>query len=213
MLRHTDFIQKFKLALKTHLFWNSIHDTLIYFFTSILTITFDPLVPMWDCLTVEVWNVRIFILFLLLLLPWAIRLYVPVSVRDCTIDYLIETTCIYICALLCFYHVNFYVLIVMSITVKQHELWRTVRDMRLSKCSIIIIPRRQTSYLANNHHIQQTSIISGRQTSYPAEKHHIQQTNIISSRQTSYPADKHNIWQTNIISWRQTSYPADKHHI
>ena len=29
--------------------------------------------------------------------------------------------------------------IVMSISVKRHELWCTVRDMRLSKCSIIII--------------------------------------------------------------------------
>ena len=27
----------------------------------------------------------------------------------------------------------------MSISVKRHELWCTVRDMRLSKCSIIII--------------------------------------------------------------------------
>ena len=29
--------------------------------------------------------------------------------------------------------------IIMSISVKRHELWCTVRDMRLSKCSIIII--------------------------------------------------------------------------
>ena len=60
------------------------------------------------------------------------------SVRECAIDYLIETTCICICALLCFYHVEFYVLIIL-ISVKRHKLWCTVRDMRLSKCSIIII--------------------------------------------------------------------------
>ena len=29
--------------------------------------------------------------------------------------------------------------IIMSISVKRHELWCTVRDMRLSKCSIMII--------------------------------------------------------------------------
>ena len=39
----------------------------------------------------------------------SIRLHVPVSVRVCTIDYLNELTCIYICALLCFSHVKFYV--------------------------------------------------------------------------------------------------------
>ena len=31
------------------------------------------------------------------------------SVREYTIDYLIETTCIYICAILCFLLVKFYV--------------------------------------------------------------------------------------------------------
>ena len=31
------------------------------------------------------------------------------SVRECTIDYLMETTCIYLCALLCLKHVKFYV--------------------------------------------------------------------------------------------------------
>ena len=31
------------------------------------------------------------------------------SVRECTIDYLIETSCIYICAILCFLHVTFHV--------------------------------------------------------------------------------------------------------
>ena len=57
-----------------------------------------------------------------------------------TIDYLIETTCINICALLCFKHVNLMCMfIVMSISVRRHEIWCTVRDMRLSKCSIIII--------------------------------------------------------------------------
>ena len=66
-------------------------------------------------------------------------LHVPVSVRECTIDYLIETTCIYICALLCFYHVIFYVLIIMLISVKRHELSCAVRDMRTSHYSIIII--------------------------------------------------------------------------
>ena len=38
------------------------------------------------------------------------------------IDYMIEVTCIYICISLCFYHVNLFVLIVMSISVKRHEL-------------------------------------------------------------------------------------------
>ena len=33
------------------------------------------------------------------------------SVRECMIDYMIEMTCIYVCALLCFYHVEIYVLI------------------------------------------------------------------------------------------------------
>ena len=70
----------------------------------------------------------------------SIRLRVPVSVRECTNDYLMETTCIYICAILCFNMLNFMCLfIIMSIIVMQHELWCTVRDMRLSKCSIIII--------------------------------------------------------------------------
>ena len=60
------------------------------------------------------------------------------SVRECIIDYLLEMTCVYICALLCFCHVKFYVLIIMLISVKQHELWPTVRDMRIGKCLIII---------------------------------------------------------------------------
>ena len=75
--------------------------------------------------------------FLVLLL--SIRIHVLVSVRECMIDYFIETACIYICALLCSYHVKCYVLIIMSICAKRQELWRTVRDMRLGKCSIIII--------------------------------------------------------------------------
>ena len=66
------------------------------------------------------------------------------SVRECTIDYLIETTCIYICALICLYHVKFYVFIIMSISVKRHDLWCTVRHMRLGKCSIIIIVIKKT---------------------------------------------------------------------
>ena len=36
------------------------------------------------------------------------------SVRECTIDYLIETACIYICAMVCFRQVKFYVLNIMS---------------------------------------------------------------------------------------------------
>ena len=55
------------------------------------------------------------------------------------VDYLMETTCIYIGALICLYHVKFYVFIIMSISVKRHEPWLTVTDMRLSKCSIINI--------------------------------------------------------------------------
>ena len=63
-----------------------------------------------------------------------IRLLAPMSERECMIDYLIEATCIYICTLLYFLHVKFYVLIIMSISVRQHELWCSVRDMRLGKC-------------------------------------------------------------------------------
>ena len=44
------------------------------------------------------------------------------SVRECMIDYLTETTCICICALLCFYHVKFYAFIIMSISVMRLEL-------------------------------------------------------------------------------------------
>ena len=47
-------------------------------------------------------------LFFFVLLP-SIRLPVPVSVKECMIDYLMETACIYICALLCLWHVKFYV--------------------------------------------------------------------------------------------------------
>ena len=62
------------------------------------------------------------------------------SVRECTIDYLIETTCIYIVHSYVFNLLNFMCLfIIMSISVRLHELWCTVRDMRLCKCSIIII--------------------------------------------------------------------------
>ena len=54
-------------------------------------------------------------------------------------DYLTERTYTYICSLLCFHHVKFYVFIIMLIIAKRHELWCTVTDMRLSKYSIIII--------------------------------------------------------------------------
>ena len=73
-----------------------------------------------------------------MLLLSSIRLHVPVSVRECMIDYLIETTCIYI--YLCFIMLHFMCLFIsMSNSVRQHKLWCTVRDMHLSKCSIIII--------------------------------------------------------------------------
>ena len=36
------------------------------------------------------------------------------------IDYLIEMTCIYVCALSCFCHAKFYVFIIMSIIAKRH---------------------------------------------------------------------------------------------
>ena len=39
----------------------------------------------------------------------SIRLHATVSVIRCMIDYMIEMTCIYVCALSCFYHVKFYV--------------------------------------------------------------------------------------------------------
>ena len=59
---------------------------------------------------------------------------------ECTIDYLMETTCIYILLYYVFDMVNFMCLfIIMLISVKRHELWCTVEDIRLSKCSIIII--------------------------------------------------------------------------
>ena len=73
-----------------------------------------------------------------LVLLWSIRLHVPVSVTECTIDYSIEMACICICALLCFYHVRFYVLIIMSV-IKWHRMWSTLRDMCLEKCFIISI--------------------------------------------------------------------------
>ena len=60
----------------------------------------------------------------------------PVCVREFMIDYLIEITCIYVCALICFYHVKFMCLFVMSIIVKQYKLCCSVRGMHLSKCSI-----------------------------------------------------------------------------
>ena len=51
--------------------------------------------------------------------------------------YLIQMTCIYVCALLCFYHFEFYELVYYN--VKRYEYWCTVRDIRLSKCSFITI--------------------------------------------------------------------------
>ena len=62
------------------------------------------------------------LLCIFLVLLQSIRLHVPVSASVCMIVYLIETTYIYICALLCFYYAEFYVLIIMSISVKRHEL-------------------------------------------------------------------------------------------
>ena len=35
--------------------------------------------------------------------------------------------------------IKLYVIIIMSISVKRNELWCTIRDMRFSKCSIIIM--------------------------------------------------------------------------
>ena len=61
-----------------------------------------------DCESLTCENHYFISTFLLLLLR-SIRLHVPVSGRECTIDYLIETACIYIYAILCFYHVKFYV--------------------------------------------------------------------------------------------------------
>ena len=56
--------------------------------------------------------------------------------KECTIDFLMETTLINIYVL---YYVKCYVFIIMSISVMLHELWCTVRDMLLGKCSIVII--------------------------------------------------------------------------
>ena len=91
-LRHTDSIQKSKLALKT-LLHRKLYTIHLIFHSSMWTTTFDPMVPEWDCVTVKDWFVRIVILLLLfnylLLLLWSIRLHVPVSVRECTIDHLL----------------------------------------------------------------------------------------------------------------------------
>ena len=82
------------------------------------------------------------------------KLHAPVSVRECIIDYLIERTYYHIILCYILYYVIlchimytyisvfcyvFIMLIIVSISAKRHELWYTVRDMRLSKCSIIII--------------------------------------------------------------------------
>ena len=106
-LRHADSIQKFKLALKTHLFCN----LYAWYIKKIFYPDFNhyiwstsTCVRLRDCesLTCDNYYFLSFIYTFLLLLLWSIRLHVPVSVRDCTIDYLIETICIYICAILCF---------------------------------------------------------------------------------------------------------------
>ena len=57
-LWHTDSIQKLKSALKTHPFRKFYTWCIIFLLTSIWTIKFDPLVPVWDCVTVKVWLVR-----------------------------------------------------------------------------------------------------------------------------------------------------------
>ena len=64
-----------------------------------------------DCesLTCENYYFISFIYTFVLLFLWYIRLHEPVSVRECTIDYLIETTCIYISAMLCFLNAKCYV--------------------------------------------------------------------------------------------------------
>ena len=67
-------------------------------------------------------------------------MHVPVSVRQCMIDYLIEMTCIYVFALLSFYKVKSYMLVYYRVNYcKGYGLWCTVREMRLMKCSIIAI--------------------------------------------------------------------------
>ena len=62
------------------------------------------------------------------------------SVRECPIDYLIETTCIYICAILCFYHVKFYVPVYYHVNqCKAARALMHCQRYALSKFSIIII--------------------------------------------------------------------------
>ena len=56
---------------------------------------------------------------------------------------------IYICASLCHYHVKFYLLIIMLISVKQHKRWGTVRDMLLNKYPIIIIHAADSEVLTS----------------------------------------------------------------
>ena len=99
---HADSIQKFKLALKTHLLrklhaWyiKKIWDLDLNNYIS----STSTCVRMRDCECLICENYY-FIYTILLLLLWSIRLHVPVSVRECTIDYLIETTYIYICAVM-----------------------------------------------------------------------------------------------------------------
>ena len=81
----------------------------------------------------------LFIPFLLLLLL-SMRLHVPVSVRECTIDYLIKRHAYIFVLYQVFNMLNFMCLfIIMSISAKRYELWSTDIYMCLSKCSIIII--------------------------------------------------------------------------
>ena len=129
---HTDSIQQFKSALKAHLFGNSIHGTN----TNFADLNVNHYV--WStstCVSLHDWeNLACDNFYLYIVLLWSIRLHVPVSVRECMIDYLIETTCIYICALLCFMMFSVMCLfIIMSISVERHKLWCTVRDMCLTK--------------------------------------------------------------------------------
>ena len=106
-LRHTDSIQKIKLALKTNLlrkFYTWYIKCFIELDLSHYTWSTSTCVRMCDCesLTCENYYFISFIYTFFLPLLCSIRLHVAVSVRECTIDYLMEMTCIYICAILCF---------------------------------------------------------------------------------------------------------------
>ena len=69
------------------------------------------------------------------------------------IDYLLEKTCMYACAVLCFYCVKFHVLVYYDDNYcKVAHLWCSVKDMRLSKCSIIIVTTNTATDVATNYH-------------------------------------------------------------